>query len=91
MTALYINAEYILLTARNVPCRKTQGIRRVYMDCLLCGLLAVVVTYAAVTDMANPPTFTFALVGTQFRVTVTNPALGVPCIVECYLSATVSS
>jgi len=54
-------------------------------------LSAVVVTYAAVTDMANPPTFTFALVGTQFRVTVTNPVLGVPCDVECYLEPTISS
>jgi len=54
-------------------------------------LSAVLATYAAVTTMANPPTYTFALVGTQFRVTVTNPVAGAPCDVECYLAPTISS
>lgn len=46
---------------------------------------AAVVSEAAVTDMANPPTFALAVVGLNLVLSVNNPVAGAPCDVDAII------
>jgi len=76
----------VLLTARN-PALGTIATTRLRMSvhgdpAAPAAVGGNIVTWATVTDMANPPTFALAVVGTNLQIQVTNPIAGTTVDVE---------